>query len=171
MNGHSIASDRKKHLSHPVKLSAHLLGGGRGKLSLRASRRLLWELLLFLLLSLLAVLLKNHNFHAYFGVGSRQLLGCPIPVTMLNLVLASYGFSTLVLIMTRRGAETRLVKRCFHFSFRTVFFLFYGFSGALAPNLLFVFSLGLCLYLCEQAFGWLVPQRIIAEEIDWIEEP
>jgi hypothetical protein len=133
--------------------------------------RHLWELLLFLLVSMAALALRNHNLHESFSEGVRQLLGCPLSATLLSAVLGLYGFSTLTLLLSRGGGETRLVKRLFHFSFRTVFYLFYGFSGVLAAHYLFVFSLGLVLYLCEQLGSWLTLGRIEPHDGELLEEP
>ena len=135
------------------------------------SRRHLWEFLFFLLVSMAALALRDLNLHESFSAGARQLLGCPLPAELLSITLAAYGFSTLTLLLTRRGGETRVVKRWFHFSFRTVFYLFYSFSGVLAAHYLFVFGLGLFLYVCEQLGGWLALGRIEAENGDLVKEP
>jgi hypothetical protein len=133
--------------------------------------RHLWEFLLFLLVSMVALALRNHNLHESFSEGMRQLLGCPISAVLLTVVLASYGFSTLTLMLLRGGGETRLVKRLFHFSFRTVFYLFYGFSGVLAVHYLFIFGLGLILYICEQLCSWFLLGRIESHDGELLEEP
>jgi len=127
--------------------------------------------LLFLLVSMAALAIRNQNLHESFSEGVRQLLGCPISATLLTMVLACYGFSTLTLVLIRGGGETRLVKRLFHFSFRTVFYLFYGFSGALAVHYLFVFSSGVILYLCEQLCSWLLGGRLEPHDGELLEEP
>jgi|GEM_PF-1767207 len=135
------------------------------------SRHHLWEFLLFLVVSMAALGLQNLNLHEYFSAGARQLLGCPLPANLLSVVLAAYGFSTLTLLLTRGGAETRLVKRCFHFSFRTVFYLFFSFSGVLAAHYLMVFGLGLFLYISEQFSSWLSLNRVGGQEGELVEEP
>jgi len=133
--------------------------------------RFLWEFVLFLLVSMAALVIRNQNLHESFSEGVRQLLGYPISATLLTIVLASYGFSTLTLVLIRGGGETRLVKRLFHFSFRTVFYLFYGFSGALAVHYLFVLGTGLILYVCEQLCGWLLGGGIESHDGELLEEP
>ena len=135
------------------------------------SRRHLWEFLAFLLVSITALGLRNLNLHESFSTGMRQLLGCPLPATLLSIALAAYGFSTLVLLLTRGGRETRPVKRWFHFSFRTIFYLFYSFSGVLAAHYLFVFGLGLFLYFAEQLGSWLALGRLEPQDGDLVGEP
>lgn len=135
------------------------------------TRRHLWELLLFLLVSMAALALREINLHENFTEGVRQLLGYPLPAELLSIALSAYGFSTLTLLLTRREAETRTVKRWFHFSFRTVFYLFYCFSGALAGHYLFVFILGLFLYISEQLSTWLSLSRVEAQDGELVEEP
>jgi len=135
------------------------------------SRRHLWEFMLFLLLSLAALMLHNINLHERFSEGVRQLIGCPLPTSLLSFVLVCYGFSTLILMLTRGETETRIVKRWFHFSFRVAFYLFYGFSGALSGHFLFVFSLGLFLYVSEQVSTWFSQNRGEELEGELVEEP
>ncbi len=134
------------------------------------SRRNLWELLLFLLLSIAAVGLQQTNLHQVFSEAFRQILGMPLPASLLSLALAAYVFSAVVQMLSRQRNDTSFGMRSFHLLFRSIFYLFYAFSGALAEHFVFVFASGLLLYGLEQANIWVRLSKQVEEEPELVEE-
>lgn len=120
------------------------------------ARPLLWELLLFVLVSMAAGNLLLTDLHHQFSEPFRQLLGVPLPSLLLTIALAVYLTTALMQLLLRQLHDRGLAMRCFHFVFRCAFYLFYSFSGALAGHYLFVLGSGLLLYGLEQLNLWLV---------------
>lgn len=124
------------------------------------SRRGLWEILLFVLISIGALSLREFNLLASVSESARQLLGCPPPAYLVSIALATYCFSALTITLTQMANDGEPLLRWSHLGYRTVFYLFYAFSGSLANHFMAVFFIGFFLYAVEQAHIWTYCSRV-----------
>jgi len=115
------------------------------------SRRGLWHLLFFLLISIAAFAGQDFDLFAAVPEDFWTLLGSPPPPQLIHLVLGIYTFCALMLLPARL-TRASLAQSWAHLSYRTVFYLFYLSGNALAANFLVVFFAGLILYGLEQSY-------------------
>lgn len=115
------------------------------------SRRGLWHLLLFLLLSMAAFAGQDFDLFAAVPEDFWTLLGSPPPPQLIHLVLGIYTFCALLLLPARQ-TRASLAQSWAHVGYRTVFYLFYLSGNALAANFMVVFVAGLILYGLEQSY-------------------
>jgi hypothetical protein len=115
------------------------------------SRRGLWHLLLFLLLSMAAFAGQDFDLFAAVPEDLWAVLGSPPPPQMIHLVLVIYTFCALMLLPARLS-KASLAQSWAHAGYRTVFYLFYLSANALAANFMLVFATGLVLYGLEQSY-------------------
>jgi hypothetical protein len=115
------------------------------------SRRGLWHLLLFLLLSMAAFAGQDFDLFAAVPEEFWTILGSPPPPQMIHLVLAIYTFCALLLLPARLS-KASLGQSWAHVAYRTAFYLFYLSANALAANFMVVFVAGLILYGLEQSY-------------------
>ncbi|MHB8707828.1 MAG: hypothetical protein ACYC9I_03065 [Desulfuromonadales bacterium] len=122
-----------------------------GNDELRAiSRRSLWSLQLFLLISTVAFLVRGFDLFAALPESVLQILGCPPSPTLAHLALAGYIFTVLtpLVIHLLNGEKPEAQWR--HLGYRAAFYAFYLFSNTLTANFILVFAVGVILYLLEQ---------------------
>jgi len=115
----------------------------------------LMSLVTFLLISICAYTFKDFNLFAVSSEPVRQLLGCPPPAYMISVALAVYCFSSAILTLTAMANDVQPTQKWNHLGYRTAFFAFYCFSGAIAANFLPVLLVGLSLYGLDQCHIWL----------------
>ncbi|RPI70584.1 MAG: hypothetical protein EHM38_05550 [Geobacteraceae bacterium] len=115
------------------------------------SRRGLWHLLFFLLISIAAFAGQDFDLFAAVSEDFWTLLGSPPPPQLTHLVLGIYTFCALMLLPARL-TRASLTQSWAHLSYRVVFYLFYLSANALAANFLVVFIAGLILYGLEQSY-------------------
>jgi hypothetical protein len=115
------------------------------------SRRGLWHLLLFLLLSMAAFAGQDFDLFVAVPEDLWAVLGSPPPPQMIHLVLAIYTFCALML-MPARLSKASLAQSWAHVAYRTAFYLFYLSANALAAHFMIVFVAGLILYGLEQSY-------------------
>ena len=115
------------------------------------SRRGLWHLLLFLLLSMAAFAGQDFDLFEAIPENFWTLLGSPPPPQMIHLVLGIYTFCALLLLPARMN-KASLMQSWAHMGYRTVFYLFYMSANALAAHFMLVFVAGLILYGLEQSY-------------------
>jgi hypothetical protein len=108
------------------------------------------SLVLFLLISIAAYTFKNFNLFEIASEPVRQILGCPPPAYQISIALAVYCFSSTVLTLAAIANETQPTPKWNHLGYRSVFFIFYCFSGAIAANFVPVVLVGLFLYGLDQ---------------------
>ncbi|MCW8859922.1 MAG: hypothetical protein OQK50_02295 [Deltaproteobacteria bacterium] len=134
------------------------------------SRRNLWEVVLFLMVAIGAFTFKDFNLFEVSSESLRQVLGYPPPSYLISIALAVYCFSSASLTLTAMAKDAEPVKNWHHLGYRSVFFIFYCFSGAIAANFLPVLLGGLCLYGLDQCHIWFYNTRVIAQEKDLVEK-
>ena len=128
------------------------------------TRRNLWEVLLFLLVSLGAYACLDSNLFLQAPENLRQLLGTPPPAFLIDLALATYLVSALILSLTRIAKGTRPAQNWSQLGYRCIFYLFYSFSGSLAAHFSLVFGIGIFLYGLEQAGIWIYSSKFAGQD-------
>ncbi|RLB73886.1 MAG: hypothetical protein DRH06_10280 [Deltaproteobacteria bacterium] len=115
----------------------------------------LMSLVLFLLISIMAFTFKDFNLFESASESVRQILGYPPPAYLISIALAVYCFSSAILTLTAMANDAQPTQKWNHLGYRTAFFAFYCFSGAIAANFLPVLLVGLSLYGLDQCHIWL----------------
>ena len=118
------------------------------------SRKGLWGLLLFLLVSVAAFLVQDFNLYATFPEPVLQILGCPPPAILIHLAITGYSFTVIVPVLIRMATGDSPVVRWYHLHCRAIFYLFYLASTTLPENFLAVTIIGILLYTVEQVGIW-----------------
>ena len=124
----------------------------------------LMSLVLFLLISICAFTFKDFNLFESASEPMRQILGYPPPVHLISITLAVYCFSSAILTLTAMANDAKPTKKWNHLGYRSAFFIFYCFSGAISANFLPVVVVGLCLYGLDQCHIWLYNAKENHEE-------
>ncbi len=128
------------------------------------SRRNLWGLVLFLLISIDAYSFRSFNLFEASSEPVRQLLGYPPPAYLVSIALAVYCFSAVILSLTAIANDVRPGSPWKQLGYRCSFYLFYSFSGALAGHYLPVLLIGLCLYGLDQLHIWIYNCKTVQEQ-------
>ena len=118
------------------------------------SSRSLWELICFLMICIVAYTGRDFNLFEMASEPIRQILGCPPPSYLINIALAVYCFSAAVLTLTAMARQQRPEGRWNHLGYRSAFFVFYCFSGAISAHFLPVVLVGLFLYGLDLCHIW-----------------
>lgn len=124
------------------------------------SRRSLWGILLFLLISIGAFQLRGFDLLTSVSEPVRELLGYPPPAYLISLALGVYSFSVLMVVLTQMSNADGPVFKWSHLGYRSTFYLFYALSGSLASHFLAVFFICAFLYGIEQVHIWVYGNRI-----------
>ena len=135
-----------------------------------ASRRSLWEVLLFILISIGAYQLRTFDLLASVSEPVRELLGYPPPAYLVSIALAVYCFSALTIALTQIANHAEPTPHWSHLGYRSMFYLFYGVSGSLANNFMAVFFIGFFLYAIEQAHVWIYAHHLDHQEEELLGE-
>ncbi|MCD6150164.1 MAG: hypothetical protein J7J70_00690 [Deltaproteobacteria bacterium] len=117
--------------------------------------RSLMSLVIFLLISNCAFIFKDFNLFESASEPVRQILGCPPPAYLISVTLAVYCFSSAILTLTAMANDAQPIQKWHHLGYRSVFFVFYCFSGAIAANFFPVLLVGLSLYGLDHCHIWL----------------
>lgn len=121
-----------------------------GQESQTLSRRGLGAILLFILISMGAFLLRDFDLFSSVSESVRQFLGYPPPSFMVSVALVTYCFSVLMIDLMQMDSEVEPQPKWSHLGYRAAFYFFYAVSGALTQHFLAVFFIGLLLYGVEQ---------------------
>ena len=124
----------------------------------------LMSLVVFLLISICAFTFKDFNLFAAASESVRQILGYPPPAYLISVALAVYAFSSAILTLTAMANDAKPTQKWNHLGYRSAFFIFYCFSGAIAANFLPVLVVGLALYALDQFHIGIYNARINHEE-------
>ena len=118
------------------------------------SRKGRWGLLLFLVASVAAFLVRDFNIYQALPESVLQVIGCPPPATMIHLALTGYSFTIVVPVLIRMATGESPVVGWHHLFYRSAFYPFYLFSLALPENFAAVVTIGVLLYVVEQTGIW-----------------
>ena len=118
------------------------------------SRKGLWGLLIFLLISIAAFLVKDFNLYESFSEPILQILGSPPPAILIHLAIICYSFTIFVPVMIRMANEDNPTIGWSHLFYRSVFYLFYLVSTTLPENFVPILCIGVFLYIVEQVGIW-----------------
>ena len=135
----------------------------RGEQGYARSRKNLWGLIIFLLISIDAYSFRHINLFEISSEPIRQLLGTPPPAFLISLALAVYCFSAVLMSLTSIAKGIRPSPSWKHLFYRTIFYLFYSFCGALAAHHLPVLLIGLFLYGLEQVHVWVYNAKAVEQ--------
>lgn len=124
------------------------------------SRRGLWHLLFFLLISMAALAGQDFDLFAAVSEEFWTILGSPPPPQLIHLVLGIYTFCALMLLPARLSKASH-AQSWAHLIYRAVFYLFYLSANALAAHFALVFVAGLILYVLEQFYLLLHGSKIL----------
>lgn len=162
MNKWHQVESRKQHL--PIGCQPAGKSPSQSDKSYSFSRKNLWGLLIFLLASICAYGLRDFNLFELSSEPLRQVLGYPPPAYLITLALAVYCFSCVILTLTAMARGAQPEPRWNHLGYRTAFFVFYSFSGAIADNFIPVVLVGFALYLLDHCHIQMYNLKMAAEE-------
>ncbi len=132
------------------------------------SRRGLWGILFFIVISGLAIQLRAIDLFAGLPENIRFIIGAPPPTALINVVLAISTISSIIITMGRMTEEENPAGNWGRFwsslAFRSVFYLFYATANALEANFPLVFTAGMIVLVLEHFATWLYAVRTIARE-------
>ncbi len=119
------------------------------------ARRNLWEMLLFIVVSIYAYAIKDISLFELASEPLRQILGYPPPAYMVSIALAVYCFSAVSLTLTAIAKGIRPEQKWHQIGYRSAFYFFYSFSGAIGANFVAVLIVGLLLYSLDHYHIWI----------------
>lgn len=114
------------------------------------ARHNLWELFLFLLVSICAYNVRELNLFSMASEPLRQLLGYPPPAYMVSTALAVYFGSSVILGLKALAYRSKPTGTWNHLGYRSAFYFFYSFTGSIAEHFLPILLIGLLLYGLDQ---------------------
>ncbi|ABQ26888.1 hypothetical protein [Geotalea uraniireducens] len=165
MLGHMIGQTKRLEDNHPRKAFTAAAQDDMRRLQ-SLSRRGLWAMALFLLISALALCLRDINLLVPLPEGIRQILGAPPPPILVHIALAVSTVSALVLILGRAVGSARPCHSWINIGLPTVFYPLYLVTEPLDVNFLVVLVVGLSIITLEHLTVWRYSSRAIAEERD-----
>lgn len=122
----------------------------------------LWALALFTAISIGAF--GNFSFLPGSPADFQALLGPAPPTSLINWALTIYGFSAMILILTRMTNPSRPRGAFVHVGYLTAFYGFYYFANALSENFWAVFAAGMTILGLQSYHIWNHFQELIQEE-------
>ena len=108
------------------------------------------EIALFLVISAMAYTFKDFNLFASASEGMKHVLGEPPPTILIHISLFVYLFSASVIRLISIATDQQPIIKWTHLGYRTIFYVFYCFSGVIAVNFVPVFLIGLGQYTLDQ---------------------
>ncbi|MGC9518746.1 MAG: menaquinol oxidoreductase [Desulfuromonadaceae bacterium] len=130
----------------------------------RLSHRGLLGLAVFALISLTAVYFQDSNIMLYLSPQTRDLLGKPPSAMMINIALAVYSFSALILGIGGLSEQNERYRGWSHIGYLTVFYIFYAFANALEVNVIAVIISGSTILGLEYYSTWSSARSAIERE-------
>ncbi len=132
------------------------------------SRRGLWGMLAFIVISGLALQFRAIDLFAGLPDNVRCIIGAPPPPALIHVVLAVSTLSSIIITIGRMAGEENpagsWTRLCSSLAFRSVFYLFYATANALEENFLLVFVAGMIVLVLEHFATWLYATRTIERE-------
>ncbi len=124
----------------------------------------LCALAVFLMICIVAFQFRDFNLFTAVSEPVRELLGYPPAAYLVSIALAVYGFSATILTLTSIAGENAPTSSWKQLGYRSAFFLFYGFSGAIAAHFIPVVLVGVCLYGLDQIHIWIYNTKVVQEQ-------
>lgn len=128
------------------------------------SRRGLWGVAAFLLISIIALLCRDINIIETFPENIREILGCAPAPYLIHIVLGVSTISALIIIAGRVGNDTEPGSIWSQLGHRSIFYLFYFFSNALDKHFMVIFLAGLTVLLLEHYHIWSHNSKAVKKE-------
>jgi hypothetical protein len=128
------------------------------------SRRGLWGIAAFLLISIVALLCRDINILEAFPENVRVILGNPPSPYLIHIVLAVSTISALIIISGRLANGSIPNRIWSQLGHRSVFYLLYFFSNALDKYFVLIFLAGLTVLVVEHYHCWTYYSRAIQKE-------
>lgn len=132
------------------------------------SRRGLWGMLIFIVISGLALQFRAVDLFADLPENVRCIIGAPPPPALIHVVLAVSTLSSIIITIGRMAEDENPAGKWSRFwsglAFRSVFYLFYATANALEENFLLVFTAGMIVLILEHFATWLYAMRTIERE-------
>ena len=100
----------------------------------------------------------------YLSPHTRDLLGKPPSPVMINVALAVYSFSALILGIGRLTDQDERYRGWSHIGYLAVFYIFYAFANALSVNVVAVIISGLTILGLEYYSTWSSARSAIERE-------
>ncbi len=132
------------------------------------SRRGLWGMLFFIVISGVALQFRAVDIFAGLPDSVRCIIGAPPPPALIHVVLGISTLSSIIITIGRMAEEENPAGNWSRFwsglAFRSVFYLFYATANALEENFLLVFTTGMIVLVMEHFATWLYAVRTIERE-------
>lgn len=128
------------------------------------SRRGLWRLFLFLLISVAALCSRDSDLLSMVPENLRPIIGAPPPVGLIHLVLAISTVSALILLAGRTTGDARPGPGWLQFGLSSFFYPLYAGSNALNEAFPAIFAAGLIVLTLEHFTNWSHTCKLIREE-------
>lgn len=130
----------------------------------RLSRCGLWQILLFLLVSIGAFAFRDFDLLGSLPGTFRLFLGSPPPAYLISIALAFYYISAMTIILNQMTNDTEPTPSWLQLGCRATFYFFYALSGSLANHFMEVFCLGIFLYGVERVRLWTYNNRVATQD-------
>lgn len=108
------------------------------------------EIILFLIISMIAFYFSGFNLFLAASEPMKVFLGVPPEAYLVSISLVVYFCSAFVIRLFSILNDVKPIMKWTHLFYRTSFFIFYCFSGAIAANFMPVFVAGIFLYSLDQ---------------------
>jgi len=121
-------------------------------------------LTLFMLISITAYSFKDFSLFEASSESVRQLLGYPPSAYLISIALAVYCFSAAIITFTSMASDVAPTSSWKHLGYRSAFYMFYSFSGAISGHFIPVLLIGIFLYALDQCHIWLYNCKSVQEQ-------
>lgn len=108
------------------------------------------EISIFLLISILAYAFKDFNLFESASNSMKVFLGVPPSAYLVSISLFVYFASAFIIRFASLVTDQKPIIKWSHLGYRSIFFIFYCFSGSIAENFIPVFLIGIGLYILDQ---------------------
>ncbi len=108
------------------------------------------EIAAFLIISALAYTFRDFSLFASASESMKHILGTPPPTVLINISLFVYLFSAATIRLVSIATDQQPIIKWTHLGYRSIFYVFYCFSGVIAANFIPVLIVGLGLYTLDQ---------------------
>ena len=115
-----------------------------------ASNQNLLEIVIFLIVSIVAFNFGTFNLFLAASEPMKVFLGIPPEAYLVSISLVVYFFSAFTIRLFSILNDVKPIIKWSHLLYRSSFYLFYCFSGAITANFIPVFLVGIGMYALDQ---------------------